>query len=89
MEIEKIQRASAAQWFRDWLPLVMLCIAGLVWGMKLETDIRTANTQLLHLSVQLAHIEAQVDRGILPRAEERIVQLERRALELEAVCRKQ
>jgi len=59
-------------WFRDMLPLFMMVISGLVWGMKLEAraDRNAENTE--ELRTEVTRLRAEISSGILPVAKERI-----------------
>jgi hypothetical protein len=67
---------------RSWSDLssvilfVSFIVSGLVWGMKLEERQDIIREELLE-------IRAEIGRGILPRADERIIELQRRIEELE------
>lgn len=77
---------------RDWLPVVLLLISGLVWGMKLESrwDVQVAvNSALLE---RVVTIERAINAGILPLAEEKLRaqqrQIDEQRQEIEDLSRK-
>jgi PIN domain nuclease of toxin-antitoxin system len=66
------------EWIRDLVPVITMIIAGLIWGMKLEARYDTLDIRLLEMQKQMFRIEAshveiliKLDRGILPRTEEK------------------
>lgn len=77
---------AAARWFRDWLPVIMLALSGLVWGMKLETNLAAHEAEARLLERRLARVEGQLEIGILPRADERLHAVEARLTRVEMLC---
>ena len=63
--------------FGDVALIITFIVSGLVWGIKLEMDIRDSREDTVAISRAIA-------AGVLPRAEERIRTLERDLLRLEA-----
>ena len=61
--------------------VLILCLSGLAWGLKLEYELNTMRNQ--H-NQRLVDLEAKVGEGILPRAEERIAENRRRIERLES-----
>ena len=66
--------------FGDVALIVTFIVSGLVWGIKLEMDIRDDRLRTESLA-------RSVSPGILPRAEERVRTLERDLTQLEAEYR--
>ena len=57
--------------FKDWMPLIVLFIGAITWGMKLESAIARGEQDELAMLERVVKLEAAVGRGILPRAEEK------------------
>ena len=66
--------------FGDVALIVTFIVSGLVWGIKLEMDIRDSRDHTAAISKAIAV-------GVLPRAEERIRTLERDLMRLESEFR--
>ncbi len=75
--------------FRSWsdvasfILIITFIVSGLVWGMKLESRYDTQDERIKALQLRSASLRAAVDKGILPRAEERIDAIERRLAVIE------
>lgn len=73
-------------WVRDLMPIGMLLVSGLVWGMKLEAraDRNEERTQIQ--AAELAAIRAEISRGILPLTSERLTVINHRLAKIERDC---
>jgi hypothetical protein len=66
--------------FGDVILLITFIISGLVWGIKLEVDIRDDREET-------ARVARAISAGVLPRADERLRSLERDLMKLESEFR--
>ena len=64
--------------FRDFAPLLMLLLSGLVWGMKLEARYDRLEARQAVILSELTEIRTDLKRGILPLTQQRLEMLERR-----------
>lgn len=72
-----------ASFFRDWIPLIALVVSGLVWGLKLESRYDVLEARLSTNEKDIAANRAALDRGILPRAEEKVSALDRQVYSMQ------
>ena len=63
---------SLGRTIRDWMPVAMLLVGGLVWGMKLETRWDVQDARHSTLVERVVTIERSINAGILPLAEEKL-----------------
>jgi hypothetical protein len=78
--------SKAARWLRDWLPLIGMLVAGLVWGMKLEGSVSNNSKDIQMLTKEVYEL-----RGLLVatgRTEERVEGLAQRLRAVEISCAK-
>jgi len=62
--------------------LGVLFMSAVLWMLKLEARLEIVGASLNEQSNYITELKSQISRGILPRAEERINQLQRRVIEL-------
>lgn len=82
-DLEPVIKVS---WLRDLFPIVMLLISGLVWGMKLEARYDRLEEKLLDAHSHISAIQTEINKGILPIAQEKITSLDTRVDQLEKDC---
>lgn len=82
------EHRDPARWFRDWMPVVMVFIAGVVWGMKLDGALTAMRGEVADMKMHLKDIDAKFAQGISPRADERLNALVDRIERLESQCEK-
>lgn len=73
-------------WVKELMPLAMLVISGLVWGMKLEARNDKLELMIQSDQKQMAQIMALLERGMLPVTAERLGALQERMRKLESDC---
>ena len=69
---ESTSGSNLGRTLRDWMPVGMLLISGLVWGMKLEARYDMQQDRYQQALVRVGALETRLAAGILPLAEARI-----------------
>jgi hypothetical protein len=70
-------------WTRELLPLALMFLAGIAWGLKLEARIDAEVVANTEQARGISRLQQQADAGILPVAAERINALNARVARLE------
>lgn len=64
-----------ARWFptiERWVFLALMLVAGLAWGLKLESRVDSVLQALHLLELRVSEMDKTINRGILPLTEERM-----------------
>jgi hypothetical protein len=75
-----------ARWFQvieRWVFLVLMLVAGLAWGLKLESRVDSVLQGMHLVELRVSEMDKTLSRGILPLAEERMHRMAQDMTELE------
>jgi hypothetical protein len=77
-----------ASMIHSWIILFSLLIAGLTWGLKLESSVSALSADLQKMDRTIGKLSTMIDNGIIPITQDRVGRLEKRIEDIEEVLLK-